>query len=206
MSARKRYLAVIAAALFLPVFLFAAYLGLHAIPAEAAPAIGAVCVDFEGLTAGSTYHVGDTFVDSGAVLTVHPFVWSTGAVFNGGQTVVDNSTLAGGSGLDVTTNNVNLQVEFGTRLEGLVFNYGEYGGNVNVEANGTFTNVANLALLDGATLGGAQLSVLNGFGNDQGRLVVQGPITSFAIGGQELWIDHVCHVPRTHNFLPVVWK
>lgn len=191
MSACKRYLAVLAAALFLPVFLFAAYLGLHAIPAEAAPAIGAVCVDFEGLTAGSTYHVGDTFVDSGAVLTVHPFVWSTGVVFNGGQAVVDNSTLAGGSGVDVNTNNVNLQVDFGTRLEGLVFNYGEYGGNLNLEINGDFRNFDDFPDVDGLTIGGVAVGVFSA-GGPTGRVHLQGPIDSFVVGGQELWLDDFC--------------
>ena len=43
-----------------------------------------------------------------------------------------------------------------------------------------------------------------GLGNDQGELIIEGtPIYSFAIGGQELWIDHICELGmEMDNTLP----
>jgi hypothetical protein len=37
--------------------------------------------------------------------------------------------------------------------------------------------------------------VVNGFGNDQGTLTLEGVIDTFALGGQELWIDDLCPLP-----------
>ena len=43
-----------------------------------------------------------------------------------------------------------------------------------------------------------------GLGNDQGELIIEGtPIYNFAIGGQELWIDHICELGmKMDNTLP----
>jgi hypothetical protein len=48
--------------------------------------------------------------------------------------------------------------------------------------------------LHGTVLGGATLEVpFGGMGGDQGQLVIHGALISeFTIGGQELWIDHIC--------------
>ena len=58
----------------------------HAAPSSPdAPFPGGTCVDFEGLSAGATYTVGQSFIDSAAVVTVGPFEWSNGTVYAGGQ-------------------------------------------------------------------------------------------------------------------------
>jgi len=58
-----------------------------------APYPSGTCVDFEGLTFGTAYSVGQVFIDSGAVISVGPFVWSDGTVHNGGFAYVDNHQL-----------------------------------------------------------------------------------------------------------------
>ncbi len=62
--------------------------------------------------------------------------------------------------------------------------------------NGYWYNTDDFSDLDGVILGGTKLFVpWGGLGNDMGELLIDGqglPITSFAIGGQELWIDHIC--------------
>ena len=142
---------------------------------EHAPTLATpVCVDFEDLALGASYGVGDTFVDSGTVVTGHPFVWSDGTPYSGGFAQFDNGGLAGGSDLELAVNNINLDVDFGAPLTGLSFRFGEYGGNVNIESNGDFVNVDNFGDLDGATIGGAAVSVVNGLGNDKGRLQLDG--------------------------------
>lgn len=150
------------------------------------------CVDFEDLTLGTTYHVGDSFVDSGVVITAQPFVWSNGTPTSNGYAQVWNAGLAGGSGLEMQLNNINLAFDFGQPLHGLSLEFGEYGGNLNIEINGSFQNFQNFVDIHGLMIGGVKAVVMNGLGNDVGRLSLFGPIQSFSVGGQELWIDNVC--------------
>ncbi|RLB89468.1 MAG: hypothetical protein DRH26_11480, partial [Deltaproteobacteria bacterium] len=56
------------------------------------------CIDFETLTVGIQYAVGDTFSDSGNTFTVQPFTWSNGTSTSDGFAQVDNQTMAGHSG------------------------------------------------------------------------------------------------------------
>jgi hypothetical protein len=161
--------------------------------APSTPCISAPpCVDFEDLTPGATYHVGDSFVDSGVVITAQPFVWSSGTPFSGGYAQVGNAGLAGGSGLEMQVNNINLAFDFGQPLHGLSLDFGEYGGNLNIEINGDFRNFDNFVDINGLVIGGVKAVVVNGLGNDIGRLLLFGPIQTFSVGGQELWIDNVC--------------
>jgi hypothetical protein len=159
---------------------------------QAAPAPTGSCVDFEGLNPGNSYVVGQAFVDSAVVVFVHPFEFSSGTIFSDGHARVDNQNLAGGSGLDVNANNVNLRFEFAAPLAGLRFRFGEYGGNLNIRINGDFRNVANFIDINGLTIGGVAVSVVNGLGNDAGWVRLSGPIYGFSVGGQELWLDDLC--------------
>jgi hypothetical protein len=150
------------------------------------------CVDFEDLVLTTQYNVGDTFSDSGADVEVKEFFFSDGTPTSSGFAQVGNAGLAGGSGLELQVNNVNLAFDFGGSLPGLSMDFGEYGGNLNIDINGDFRNFLNFTDLDGLTVGGVQVVVVNGFGNDQGRLYLFGTVTSFTVGGQELWIDNLC--------------
>ena len=153
---------------------------------------GRPCVMFEGLPLGNQYHVGDTFTDSGVDITAVGFEWSTGEFFTGGLAIVENGGLAGGAGQEMHLNNVNLAFNFGGPIPGLDLLFGEYGGNLNLEINGDFRNFENLADIDGLVIGGVQVSVVGGLGNDMGSLTLSGDINSFSIGGQEFWIDDIC--------------
>ncbi|MBC8249799.1 MAG: hypothetical protein H8E90_08990, partial [Anaerolineales bacterium] len=150
------------------------------------------CVDFEDLTLGTVYNVGDTFVTSGITVTATAFQWSGGTWTSDGFAEVENTGLAGGTGQEMEVNNITLEFDFGDPISGLELLFGEYGGNLNIEINGAFQNFENFADIDGSTIGGVSVSVVNGFGNDQGTLTLSGTIYSFTIGGQELWIDDVC--------------
>ncbi len=70
--------------------------------------------------------------------------------------------------------------------------FGEYGGNLNLEVNGDFANLEDFADIDGATIGGTTVAVTNGHEPDQGTITLSGTVESFAVGGQELWIDESC--------------
>jgi hypothetical protein len=149
------------------------------------------CVDFEDLSAGARYNVGDSFVDSGAWVTGKTFYWRDGTAYAGGYTEVDDQNLAGGSGNDLQVNNINLDFDFGAPVAGLTLRAYDGGGNLNIEINGEFLNFDRLTELDGLDIGGVSITVID-LGNDQYQLVLDGLIQSFAIGGQELWIDDVC--------------
>jgi hypothetical protein len=151
------------------------------------------CVDFEGLSVGTRYHVPDRFMDSDVEMTVRAFQWSTGEWTTDGFTEVDDEGRAGGSGQDMWINNVNLDFDFCCTVEGLTLRFGEYGGNLNIAINGVFQNFDDFVDIDGANLGGVTVTVTDGLGDDTGILTLKGEIWSFALGGQELWIDDVCH-------------
>ncbi len=53
-------------------------------------------------------------------------------------------------------------------------------------------NFENFAQIDGAFIGKVNISVMDGLGNDQETVMLEGNIDSFAIGGQELFIDDIC--------------
>jgi hypothetical protein len=149
------------------------------------------CVFFEGLTYDTYYYVTDTFTCSGATMTVKQFEYTGGPWTSDGHAWVDNVQKAGGSGLDINCNNVNINFDFGSPLNGLALLYGEYGGNLNIDINGTFQNFEDMADIDGLTIGGVDVLVTD-LGGGLGKLELDGVINSFDIGGQELWVDDVC--------------
>jgi hypothetical protein len=149
------------------------------------------CIYFEDLSLGTEYHVGDTFTESGVFIKVDDFQWSNGQWTDGGYAKVENTGMAGGSGQDMLVNNVNLRFDFGGSYEGLSLLFGEYGGNINIEINGDFRNVNDFIDINGLTISGVTVDV-NNLDSGKGSLTLSGTVNSFAIGGQELWIDDVC--------------
>ncbi len=150
------------------------------------------CVDFESLELDRTFNVGDSFTESGVKITTGDFQWSNGTLFSGGFAKV----VAGGlMGHEMIVNNIVLQLEFDEDIQGLTLQFGEFGGNLNLEVNGEFKNFGLFSELDAIVIDGVNVSVRNGFGNDQGLLRLSGNIHSFAIGGQELIIDNICLSP-----------
>ncbi|MFC1760584.1 hypothetical protein ACFL6U_00715 [Planctomycetota bacterium] len=153
---------------------------------------GLQCIDFEDPPLQSMYYVPDSFTDSGATIRLIPFQWPGGTWTNNGYAVIQNDGLAGGSGQEAWINNVNLSIEFPWRPDALSLQFGEYGGNLNMEINGDFINFENFSEIHASVIGGCDVFVSNGFGNDKGSLTLVGEIHSFAIGGQELVIDDIC--------------
>ncbi len=150
----------------------------------AAPSSAAV-LDFEDLVPGTSFNSGDNFITSGVIITAQDFTFANGTSFGGGVAEVDISGLSGGSGHDLGVNNILLDFAVGN-LSALSLDFGEFGGNLNVRINGIFQNFEDFSDIDGLSFGGALVSVTNGAGNDQGALSLTGPISSFAVGGQEL--------------------
>jgi len=167
-----------------------------------------ITLDFEDLTLGQSYSVGDSFTTSGVVITVEQFQIPEGNWDTYGDVTVDTDTglgfnTAGGSGNELGVSGVNLYFDFDTTLIGLELLYGDFGGNLNIELNGDFVNFGNFIDIDNTTIGGTSISTLdNGTpGQSTGTLSVVGTIQSFRIGGGELWIDDVVAIPEPATLL-----
>ncbi|MCK4811342.1 MAG: tandem-95 repeat protein, partial [Methanosarcinales archaeon] len=157
--------------------------------------LGTAPIDFEDLTLKTTYNVGNIFTTSGVPITVKQFQWSSGTWTSDGHTRVVNGGQAGGSGNEMNVNNVNLDFGFGAHVNDLSLLFGEYGGNLNIRVNGDFRNFGKFAEINGLTIGGVHVTVVD-LGDSKGRLTLTGAIEQFAVGGQELLIDDVEFVKR----------
>lgn len=153
------------------------------------------CVDFEDPASGTYYGVGSVLTDSGQGVTFTPFQWPTGGWTSGGfaQVALPNWCEAGGSGQKLIVNNINVQFAFPTLDDGLVIQFAEYGGNVNIEVNGDFRNEQIFGDVV-SPIGGVAVSCAGAgcTGEGQGTLYLVGTVTSVSIGGQEFCIDDVC--------------
>lgn len=152
------------------------------------------CIDFEQQVLSTVYNVGDVFTEDGVTITMRDFVDGGGGVTATGEATIENSLQAGHAGQELAVNNINVSFRFGGSNEGISLFFGEYGGNLNIRVNGDFRNFDNFVDINGAIIGGATVAVVNGLGNDMGTLTLSGTVEILTIGGQELWIDHVCRL------------
>ena len=150
------------------------------------------CIDFEDLPSWTWYHIGDTFYTSGAKLTVDTFFLPEELPHKDGNVQVSDSTDAGGSGNELWVRKSNVRFDLGGPVPGLSILFGEFGENLNISINGDFVNFDNFNDINGQVIGGVAVTVVNGFGNDNGSITLEGTINSFAMGGVELAIDEVC--------------
>ena len=169
----------------------------------------ASCVEFEDLTLGHIYNVGDTFMvrdgfgNPAYDVKAIDFVWASGTATSAGKAEVENGGLAGHLGHEVEVNNISLEFTPipGTIPHGVSLLFGEYGGNLNLSVNGvSIVNFDNFKDIDGSVIGGATIKVISGgLGNDKGEIHIIGSITKFLLGGQEFYIDHICLLGDSDN-------
>ena len=164
-------------------------------------ALGGYGSDFDDLILGTIYLVGQPIDTHGLRFIGSPFQWSNGVWTSGGRATVVALGRAGGSGKEIAVNNINLELDIGPPLAGLSLLFGEYGGNLNLRINGDFRNFNNFADINGATIGGVRVTVVNGFGNDKGILRLEGMVDEFSVGGQELFVDDLKPGPFDMAFL-----
>jgi len=166
------------------------------------------CETFDTLALGSQITVyalnpipGNTFQPPNGDFWGSGFVWANGVSTNAGFARISNKKLAGGTGNEVTVNNINLcfGANMGQVLKRITFKFGEYGGNLNLMLNRQFVNFKNFLDINGQLIGGVKVNVTSGgTGQDFGTIEFLGTIKDqrwwghLAIGGQELWIDDFC--------------
>jgi hypothetical protein len=135
-------------------------------------------------------------------IAAHPFTSQSGTVTTSGKATTETGGKAGGSGVEISVNNMTLSVDrgFGQSLKAVRFSFGEYGGNLNLSVNNVFQNFDNFASINNTIVGGVAAHVKSGgSGNDKGVIEFvgnmpeqTGGLGQLAVGGQELWIDDIC--------------
>ena len=150
------------------------------------------CVTFDGLPAGTQWgtpagnSAGDVVHSESSIkMSVENF---SGGVFN--EAHVDPPF--SGSGRSVRTNNINLEFDFTSIKPNVVWwVFRDMGGTENISVNGSTVVSGNLSSGAG---GGVTWSVYDTSitGGREGVLLIQGPVDTLRIGGQEFWIDCVC--------------
>ena len=151
------------------------------------------CASFNALTSGTNYQNGDT-VPSLIEYLVSDFVWANGTTTTMGKLKIDNRGYAQGTGNDLNLNNATMVPQHNFPVGIISLKFAWLGGNNNITINGQFSQVTNPIDLNGTTINGVSISVTavqNG-NNWYGVMLLSGDITSFSIGGQELWVDDYC--------------
>jgi hypothetical protein len=164
------------------------------------------CLDFELLKLGAEYKVGDAFADFETPVSVGTY--STNHFFtytSDGTTTVVGEGFTGTSGQALYLNRATLYFNFEGPLSELTFNFGgwrpaEYSGDYldyyYLVINEEVLDFSNFYDINGETIGGVDIAVNMGGGNmhdkDTGRVTISGDIKSFGVGGENLYIDHVC--------------
>ena len=155
----------------------------------------ATCLDFEDLTSGDRFDVGTTLTTNSTDFAVDQFQYASGNSSTTGRAQVDNRGYAQGSGLDINAREVNLVPGHAYPVKKISFKFGELGGTNNIKINDDFQFVGDLVSINGSTIGGAQVTVnaVQGGNNWYGDMKIEGDISSFSVGGQELWLDNYCY-------------
>lgn len=158
---------------------------IFALPPSAHAAV--TCFNFESLTAGTQFNIGDTFtVAHGEVRFVPLLPNQPSSGF--GRIVTSN--FAGGSAFqELNLNNIGMRLVLDDPCEHAKFRYDDHGGFVNFELNGTVVVLDDLSQI---TMPGVTVTETLIAGGKRGTVSIDGPIESFGVGGQEFHIDDVC--------------
>jgi hypothetical protein len=159
-----------------------------------APSAGVVT--FDDLAPGTEIRQGTQAISDGIRMRGSPFTFNNGQQAPNGFARVRPAIDSGGSGRELELNNLLVTFDLPAAYQDVRLQFGVLGGNVNLRVNGQLRNVGNLQQLSGQVIGGVRLQVQPGANPRQGRLVLTqdtAPISDFAIGGQELYIDNVAY-------------
>jgi hypothetical protein len=142
----------------------------------------------------ATYYVDETFEDAGVTMTVRKLFFQDGSTTRAGSVEVMPGGQAGGSDLEANLRGATLAFDFGITVTTVSLLFLDAGNTLNMEVNGDLQIFEDFLDVDGAVVGGVSVFVdQTSIGtNQQGKLRLSGAVTSFAVGGDELWIDEVC--------------
>ena len=175
----------------------------------AMPAKGAIInVDFEDLPITSYGCCGMIFTSGGVDFITDQFQDEYGTWTPNGSVDIIVPFDCGSDRRTHFSGNANTRFDLaGMPLKRLKLEFGEHGGNLNVEVNGIFKNINQMMALDNYTWGAGTgpVSHVTLTGGDCGIFKVEGEITTFSIGGQELEVDNI-EMETQQCFLGVVMQ
>jgi hypothetical protein len=153
-------------------------------------------VAFDAQPSGTTFPLGGTYTEGSTNMKFVDFFWASGAPASPpGTAKIDNLGKSGGTGQDLSLNNISIDFAFAGPVEKVTLNFGDMGGNENLTINGKLLNVPDLSAVNGMNVAGVQITVvilISSGWTKLGQLTLEGPISQLSIGGQEFWIDNVC--------------
>ncbi len=153
------------------------------------------CVDFETLNEGDLFGTGynnpgdEIFTQNGFSVSVQNFLDGAGGTYFGTAEVMSNPDI--GAGNSMQQSNINLLYNFmiaDVYLNMITFDFADYGGFENLSVNGDGMYYGELE--DAVVPQGFSIHVTK-VGN-VGRVMIEGPIVSLIVGGQEFYIDNIC--------------
>jgi len=160
----------------------------------------AATVDFESQVVGTQFGgapLGDSpgdlvFTEDGVGVHVDGFRLGSFVGFN--DVTIGGFTDPSFPTTPATLNNIRLDFDIsglGGPVTGAIFDYADFGGDENLVINGTVLELPDFASAPGS-VAGVNISVTPPMGGGVlGQVSLAGPLTSLAIGGQELGIDNV---------------
>lgn len=152
------------------------------------------CFNFESLTAGTSFSVGDRVnIAPGQVRFVPLLPSGT----SGTATIVTSNFAGGSSFQELNLNNIGMRLVLDDTVPTAKFLYDDHGGRTNLEVNGdvrVLNDLCDVGPNCTATVGGATVEVTETAiaGGLRGGVTITGEIDSFGVGGQEFHIDDVC--------------
>jgi hypothetical protein len=177
--------------------------GAHS-PDESSPRLAVLlgCVEFNpppvgtifGISAG-TPAFSTIFTEAGIGVSVNPFTRPTLAVvYNDMQIDVSPPYPIGAAKrARIKELNVGFDLSALPPVTSVEFEWLDQGGAENLTVNGSPVFIGELDSAPGS-IGG--VSTMKTFipvpGGERGKLTLQGPVTKFQVGGQNLWIDRIC--------------
>ncbi|MCA9198851.1 MAG: VWA domain-containing protein, partial [Planctomycetales bacterium] len=164
------------------------------------PATGVI--DFEDQIVGLQMTVGDIREMSGVMVEATPFFFAPGQFTNEGFARIDDTTLSGGSDHEVVFNNINLDFQFEKQLEQIEFNFGAFGGQLNLSVNDELVILKSFSEVHGQNVGGAKVEIVAG-SERRGVIRITGEIRQFSVGGQEFAVDNVRFNGSEGNYHPI---
>ena len=162
---------------------------------------------WEDAPLGATFATGDSISSDGVAVVFDCFEWSTGSIFCGGSARVEPQLAGCNAGQRIGLNNINARFDYAGSIGPVtdpIFNFGEYGGNINLILNGDARNFNNFLDLDGTMVGGCVVRVLaGGTGGDCGKVQFEGVVDQLTVGGQEFWWDGTSDCDIAFEDLPL---
>jgi hypothetical protein len=157
-----------------------------------------ICANFGDLPVGATYSADDfdIFENGNLAFLTAPYQGSDGLDRTGGEVTIWTERMVGFSDRELRLRDATVSIQ-GQCMTGVSFRFGQYGGEIRLGINNAVAHTTSLATPHGTTLGGVGITVntLRAPGGEFGYILFSGQINGLNIGGEDFYLDHLCHTP-----------